>query len=409
MNVSTTDDDFADVALPPVSGLPLSPEALEFQPWHKPRKQFVRINQWMHHIEHLIGRLGAQSFADGEVLRYLTLPGPDLLDVRMLADACGQRSIKLRYTGFCYTTDPEERRLRQNINEFSLTHKSSVLESSRVVRARFQDITVNKSEASVELERGGPYDIVNIDACEPLAGDGINVSGRLVDAIRSLTEFQLLRRRKPWLLFITTPIQADSISPDSMSALHGEVIKNTASDVHFASELSARLNDGEDVAGYLTRVSEATTDELLSVFSLGVAKWLIHLADQANFKAIKLQGYSYSMFREPPYQANMVSLCFQFEPQAIAIADDTGLTRNQPSPAITTQPISHHVRALRRAFAIQNLDEKLASESETNREMIAESKRLLKNAGYPVDHATLGYEAWLETVAQEPIAEAVAE
>lgn len=401
------DDDFSESALPPEVAPLASPEPLKFEPWHKPRKQYVRVEQWLRHVEGIVGKLGLQSFTDGEPLRYMTLPGPDLLDIRMVADFCSSKSIKLRYTGFCHSTDTEERRLRQNVNEFSLTHKDAVVNSSKVVRSRLQDVGITHSEAAVEMVKGGPFDVVNIDACEPLAGDDENVSGRLVDAIRSITEYQLAHRRKPWILLLTTPIQADSISKKSMAALNDQVIQNTKNDASFSEELSTRFQNGEDVAAYLERVSQNTGDGLLSIFSLGISKWLIHLAEQAKFKVIKLQGYSYSMFRKPPYDANMVSLCFLFEPVDIMIADGTGLTNNS-EPAVTAgdQPISTHLRALRRAFAIENLDVKLQHDAAKRQEMILQSKELLKRVGYPVDDEADGYDAWLASTAQVTVEDA---
>lgn len=405
MNI-TEDDDFSESVLPPEASPLASPEPLKFQPWHKPRKQYIRVEQWLRHINGIVGKLGLHSFADGEPLRYMTLPGPDLLDIRMVADFCSSKSIKLRYTGFCLSTDTEERRLRQNINEFSITHKDAVISSSKVVRSRLQDVGVKNSEAALEMVKGGPFDVVNIDACEPLAGNDKDVSGRLVDAIRSITEYQLEHRRKPWILLLTTPIQVGSISQQSMNVLNHQVILNTQNDASFLNELSTRFENGEDVAAYLERVSQKTGDELLSIFSLGVAKWLIHLAEQARFKVLKLKGYSYSMLRKPPYEANMVSLCFLFEPVELAISDETGLTKNTPSSIGGDIPISTHIRALKRSYDIENLDEKLREDAATYEQMVLQSKELLKRVGYAVDDMSEGYDVWLASVSQDVTAQA---
>lgn len=223
----------------------------------------------------------------------------------------------------------------------------------------------------------------------------------------AITNRQLVHRRKPWILLLTTPIQADSISKQIMAALNEQLIQNTKSDVSFSDELSTRFQNGEDVAAYLERVSQNTGDGLLSIFSLGISKWLIHLAEQAKFKVIKLKGYSYSMFRKPPYDANMVSLCFLFEPIEITIADGTGLTSNpEPAPNAGEQPISTHLRALRRSFDIENLDVKLQEDSAKQQEMIMQSKELLKKVGYPVDDEADGYDAWLASVAQVTVEDA---
>ena len=393
------DDDHIDTSLPPEAPRLSSPEPLRFMPWHKPRKHFVRVEQWLRHIDGIVNKLGIETFADGEPLRYLTLPGPDLLDVRMVAEYCSSKAIKLKYTGFCHAGGSEERRLRQNVSQFSLTYKTSVVNSSRVVRSMLQDVGVKNSEAAVELQKGGPFDVINIDACEPLADHADDRSGRLVDTIRSITEDQLKRRRKPWVLFLTTPIQADSISAQSMNALNGQVIQNTKNDGDFANELAKKFGEDEDLDAFLARMCAANGDGLLSVFSLGLSKWLIHLAEQAKFKVVKLKGFSYSMFRQEPFEPNMVSLCFLFEPVDIAISDNTGLTSNQkPVETEETPAMSTHIRALKRAFNIENLDVKLPVDSEDYAKFAEESKSLLRVVGYPVDDINAGYDVWLQSV-----------
>lgn len=398
-----SDDDFSGISLPPEAPGPAAPAPLEFQPWHKPRKQYVRVNQWMRYIQGIVRKLQqGEAFADGDPLRYLTLPGPDLLDIRMLADYCATQDIRLKYTGFCYADNSEEQRLRQNVSEFSLTHKQAIATNSKVVRQRLQEISTRNSEASLELEKGGPFDVINIDACDPLAVGEADASGRLVDTIRRLTEYQLSNRRKPWLLLLTTPVQTDSISTGSLAALHGEVVANTQRDAQFATELSAKFEQGESVQEFLTRLSKQNGGELLSVFALGLSKWLIHLAEQANFKVIKLDGYCYSMYQRTPYAPNMVSLSFEFEPVPIAISDDTGLTPNTPPVVQTTLPVPSHLRALRRSFSIQNVDEFLLANSAANDEMASQTKALLGAVGYDVDHVTLGYDAWVRQQSQLP-------
>ena len=52
----------------------------EFKPWHKPRKHFVRLHQWCHETRQLLKKL---QYANGSELRYLGLPGEDLLDIRL--------------------------------------------------------------------------------------------------------------------------------------------------------------------------------------------------------------------------------------------------------------------------------------------------------------------------------------
>ena len=68
----------------------------KFRGWHKPRKQLVRRDQWLAEVKALIPILRL----DGNLLRYLTLPGPDMFDVRLLAEFCNQNGLRLRPLGF---------------------------------------------------------------------------------------------------------------------------------------------------------------------------------------------------------------------------------------------------------------------------------------------------------------------
>jgi len=229
-----------------------TPEPLSFAPWHKPRKQFVRREQWMRHIQGVIDKLRQNGDLNGErPFRYLTLPGPDLLDVKLVADLCGDNEERLQYLGFCHVGEEESRRLRRNVNEFSISRSKEITPDSKVVLAPLQDVQKQNSEAFVSMIRSGTFDAVNIDACDPIARDDKNATGRLIDSIRCITEFQIAKRRAPWMLFLTTPVQVDTISPESLGALLGQVEQNSQSNAEFAQEIGEQFAAGEDLAAFM--------------------------------------------------------------------------------------------------------------------------------------------------------------
>src|SRR4051794_36275087 len=86
---------------------PPTPARRDFKSWHRVRKQFIRERQWNHEIFHLAQRLrrelhrketnwGGETESETTLteipesvridrpLRFLTLPGEELLDVRSL-------------------------------------------------------------------------------------------------------------------------------------------------------------------------------------------------------------------------------------------------------------------------------------------------------------------------------------
>lgn len=389
------DESFDEFALPPELDELATPEPLTFAPWHKPRKQYVRKHQWAHHANGLITKLRESGdLIEGEPVRYLTLPGPDLFDVKMIADVCAAHNQTLHYTGFCYVRETEAVRLRRHTRQFEVDRAGLVHAGSSVHVSRLEDVTITGSDARTLMRRSGPYDIVNIDACEPIANSDSDQTGRLVDAIRSIVSFQLGAHRRPWVLYLTTPVQTDSISPQSLNALYGQILQNFESDACFAAEFSDKFAANEPIEDFWTRVSQENGMEFVSAVTLGISKWLVHLSEQANFSARKLPGFCYSMFRREPFLPNMISTCYIFVPKPIRITDLTGLTLNEP-PTQGTAPLSDHIRALRKSFSIENLDEKMNADPEAKQAMIEESKLLLSAAGYPVEDAENGYDLWL--------------
>lgn len=394
------DETFDDFALPEEVEEISSPEPLRFYPWHKPRKQFVRRHQWVHHASSLIEKLKKSSSLNGDTpLKYLSLPGPDLFDVKLMADLCKDHTLNLHYTGFCYVKETEAVRLRRNTQQFEIDRGEQIRPGSGVHVSRLEDITRPGSDASILMKRSGPYDIVNIDACEPIANGDNNQTGRLVDAIRSIVEFQVVSRRQPWVLYLTTPIQVNSVSAGAINALKGEVQKNVENDSEFEKEFFEWVREGETVEEYFSRVSQNDGHEFVRSITLGISKWFVHLAEQANYSVKKMPAYCYSMFRREPFLPNMISTCYLFMPNQISILDQTGLTKNSTSEK-TTLPISDHIRALRKSVGIENLDDKMAADPELKQEMVEETKSLLVGAGYDVEDEVNGYEAWL---ANDPI------
>lgn len=395
IEMDVPEESFDDFALPEETGEIASPEPLSFAPWHKPRKQFVRKHQWVHHANGTIKTLKEAGHLDANSpVRYLTLPGPDLLDVKLMADVCADQNVSLHYTGFCYVRETEAARLRRNTQQFEIDRGTQILPGSGVHISRLEEITRANSEAKTLMERGGPYTIVNIDACEPIANEDGNQTGRLVDAIRTIVDYQLNASRQPWLLYLTTPVQTDSVSADAITALYDQVRQNVAADTVFADELAGRYSGGEDIEQYLVRASQENGHEFVRTITLGVSKWLVHLAEQANFNVKKLPAVCYSMFRKEPYLPNMISTCFLFLPRQFPILDNTGLTPNaQPQTGQTA--ISDHIRALRKSVEIENIDETLADDQELRKKLAAETKTLLGSVGYDVDHPENGYDIWL--------------
>src|ERR1700722_13633194 len=140
-----------------------SPAPRPFEPWHRPRKQFVREEVWGAEIDWLI----TQKHTTDENVRYLGLPGADLLDLRYIyQEFCKTGEHRLRFLGFDSAGLPDSLHgdaLNVSLQEVrSLPH---VDKGSEVLGDNFGLLADRRSIAWAAAERMGPFDIVNIDLC----------------------------------------------------------------------------------------------------------------------------------------------------------------------------------------------------------------------------------------------------
>lgn len=375
----------------------VAPSPLEYRPWHKPRKQYVRVNQWIHHSRSRVVALqGAGHFTGGVPLKYLTLPGPDLIDIRLMTELCTELGVKLHYTGFCTDTDDQQTRLRQNINQFRASHNTTVAIGSDVHKVALQGVVDKGSAAHNELQKGGPYQVVNIDACTPLLTGNADATGRLIDAVRAIVEFQINAGAAPWILLLTTPVQRDHISEDLLANLNTAIETNyTASDI-FAEALNQCFDQGENLETFLIRMSQVHGENFVNIATLGISKWLVHLGEDGGSRVKKMEGFCYSTFGAHPLEPNMISVCYLFEKQPVRLRDRSGITRNQTQATNIPNP-SDHTRALRKSFGMTNVDRLMRGDHRLYGKMIDETMGLLSDIGYSVGAIGRGYREWVES------------
>ena len=88
------DEDISESVLPTQldeAAVPLQLDRL--LPWHQPRKQFIRENQWKLYTSHLIERLQGRPSLNSRTLKYLTLPGIDQFDTEMIGSLLPRAQI----------------------------------------------------------------------------------------------------------------------------------------------------------------------------------------------------------------------------------------------------------------------------------------------------------------------------
>ena len=103
---SESDTEISQSVMPTAVTIPAIPIPLNKTfPWHRPRKQYIRENQWLFFTKSLVSNIMGTPWlkqdSKGQAeLRYLTLPAIDYLDARVLGEYCRSQKIKLNQTGY---------------------------------------------------------------------------------------------------------------------------------------------------------------------------------------------------------------------------------------------------------------------------------------------------------------------
>jgi hypothetical protein len=375
-----------DIVLATVYEAPL-PTKKEFQPWHLPRKQYVRHYQWCEQVGRLLKNI---ELTDG-TLKYLGLPGVDLLDLRFIhSQICETRGIKLRFLGFNSSAMPSNKdHIELNISLDEVRRLPRVDPRSDMIRDNFALIAKADSLACRKTRELGPYDVVNLDLCD---GFGAHAPGAAdhtyYDAVQSLLALQS-RCKNPWLLLLTTRADAQNIDPQVLETLLGKYIDNLATCAPFrdASRERFAIETKEALIA-----AAATPDGLLAVFLTGICKWRLALA-LAHQPPISLELCSAVGYRvvTGAVHEDLVSLAIKFTPTYAPPDDPLGLARR---PAAAPDECALSARALNRVAKRVDADKKLADDASLNHRMIEATAILLAAARYDV----AAYRTWLAAI-----------
>ncbi|WP_145975094.1 PP_RS20740 family protein [Cereibacter sphaeroides] len=386
--VTTSDyEDDIDEDVLPEDVQPATPAKLDtLMPWHTPRKQYVREVQWRRYSERLIEKLAGGNGDRPEPIRYLTLPGIDFFDVEVLGRLAKGRGLDLEMTGFLADGKlPIQARAQFRMD--SLIKTGIITDRSQTFPHRFEEIVHPNGQPARELQRRGPFHIVNVDACGSIALPGDKRSSRIIDAIFKLVDFQMQFSRTSWLLFVTTDARIGTVAPSVITAFLNAIRENGVRSTAFKS---AAERDFSHLGGDLNSICnnhEFSQSDFLKLFVLGFSKWLLHNAELKHWNVTSLQAYCYGPTAgasnselDCDWGASMPCLGFRFD--------------YMPKPAVdlfsaakTPEPVDsgHHERAslkaLRASVDLVNLDTHLSSGSEAVSYAIRQ-RELLIGAGY---------------------------
>lgn len=365
---------------------PMPAQAKPFLPWHRPRKQYVRHNQWCHEIVKMV----VETPPNGGVLKYLGLPGVDLLDLRHFhAAVCEAHQVDMRFLGFISGAHPASKAQTElNISLDEVRRLSRIDAMSEVIGDNFARLANQTSLAFAKARAMGPYDVVNLDLCD---GFSAQAPGRLdnsyYEAVRSLLALQS-RTMNPWLLLLTTRADKPNINADVLRTLLEKYVSNLVECPQFR-EASRDHFDIENEAALNVAVDEPAG--LLPVFLTGLCKWFVALAlEQQPPTSVELRSvFGYRVDSAADHE-DLISLAFKFTPTFVPAADPMGLAAQpvvQPDEGVLA------TRALKRVAKRIDADQKLAEDAVLNQSMIDASAHLLGLARYDTD----AYKAWART------------
>lgn len=359
-----------------------STEPKEFKPWHKPRKQFVRREQ----LSALLLRLYERRDS-WEPLRYLGLPGTDLIDLRYLhKQLCQDNDRALRFLGFNTEAKPNNPAdVELNISFDEVRQLANVDPQSLVLNDDFRQIGNEKSLAWKRTQKLGPFDVVNIDLCDGLAADPPQKHGSVYDALAQLMAFQF-RNPNPWLLLVATRIGRGKFDADAEQQIVKLFKENVDTCEGFAEtceqylELDARSIDP----------ATCSESDHLKLMIAAIGKWLSALVKAPGPSRVELAStHGYRVYQGAA-QEDLISLAFRVEP--VIMAPPNALS---PTPPISEDECATAKAILRRSTRRVDVDTILKQDPQVLEQSIKETEQLLEQARYD----PTAYRAWLASLA----------
>jgi hypothetical protein len=364
----------------PAEQLPVPTAQLPREPkgWHKPRKQWIRKNQWAALSDEL---LTSRKPAD-RPFKYLTLPGEDLLDIRVLHEVCAKHQILLKFLGF-----DSKRKTEVNIASDEVMRLSWIHKESQLLPDRVELLATAKSLAFEHAEKFQGFDAINLDFCDSVGGREAGTKGGALDAIRTIIELQTREAAHPWLLFVTSRCDRTSVDQSVRAVLAKILLENMSQSAAFLGRLtgspfalSHAMLSGEENG------TQATGEkEHLFLFGVGFSKWVIKLAVAVwGVKQTYTAGYRVAGQAGQP---DMLSLAFRFDRINPSVTDATGLA--PPPGKVKAVPVPAKdemvAAALNEFENLTDVDELLVTNEHLRDQMIAENAALMAQARYDLD------------------------
>jgi hypothetical protein len=356
-----------------------------FERWHHPRKQEVRIEQWCAPVRALVRE---RKMKAGSTFRYLTLPGDEMLDIRALNGVCEREGVELRYLGFNSVSAGTARQAELNLSQSEVLDLKGISRFSTIIEERLEAIARSDSTAHHRMRQHGPFDAINIDLCNGLTereaddprGSPLGVLGQLLATQLTTTT--------PWLLFVTTLAQPNLITERNRAGFQEVIDANIAASAEFASGLADCLSADDDLAAHMDALWGRQDPAFLRLFSTGLGKWLLRILSGSapQRRLILLSSYHYQVGPDGP---DMLSLAFRCDTVDQPVQDRSGiLPPAAPVPSVSEVDLA--IDLTRQLQTSQDLDRMLAQDPQRAEKRLQQAMALMGSARF----STTAYEAW---------------
>lgn len=351
------------------------PKKKTFLPWHRPRKQFVREKQWTEQIVALV----TETVPETGMIKYLGLPGDDLLDLRHFHDKiCSDRNLKIRFLGFNKGIKPgsaHKAQLEVSLDE--VKRLPNIDQTSELISDDLTSIATNNSVAWQKSSKMGPYDVINIDLCDGFAKQSItDFKETHYNTLHRLMSLQA-RRPSPWLLLLTTRSDGNGVANDVFARLKSIYLENLANCQDFAAASMEHFTvSNEDSLDQYC----ASPAGFSNVFLTSLCKWILKIGlDHNPPSKVEIKNvFGYTVAKEST-SPDLISIAVKIIPTFGAAPDAAGLV-TQVQDAINECTLAS--RMLRRVSSQKDVDEILSGDGELMEAMLKATSDLLEQARY---------------------------
>jgi hypothetical protein len=384
----SNEDNFSDDMFDYIQTEPVARLVKEnFHAWHLPRKQYVRIRQWIDVINR-----NKRNIISEKKIKYLSLPGDDLLDLRVMHDEfCLKNDIEMQFLGFNkYPNSDSSRTEEINLSLVEVKELKHISPSSEIINNDIRCIGQKGAFANIKANQAGPFDIINLDFCDSIFYESPSSDGNNhYDLLQEIIYLQSTRRT-PWLLYLTTRVGAEHISGETLSAFI-DCFKQNIDNANFCQASSEHLEiSNKSMVDDALLCPEAFSN--ITIISL--CKWL--LAHSLELKP----GFSIEIKSAIEYKVNsnstcadMISLALMFSPLDNRSNDKYNLSSmHTKSDSAFDEPLiaKGFVESIVKKT---DCDERMQADRNVFSEMREQTKTLLSNARYNIEK----YDDWLNT------------